>query len=80
VRSSSRLLAVLATLLLVLTACGTGMPAGAAATVDGEAVSRDRLESAVRELTADAPEEGRAEATEGAQRQILTLLIQAKII
>jgi parvulin-like peptidyl-prolyl isomerase len=80
VRSSSRLLAVLATLLLVLTACGSGLPSGAAATVDGEAVSRDQLESAVRELTADAPEEGRAEATEGAQRQVLTLLIQAKII
>jgi parvulin-like peptidyl-prolyl isomerase len=80
VRSSSRLLAVLATLLLVLTACDTGLPSGAAATVDGEAVSRDQLETAVRELTADAPEEGRAEATEGAQRQVLTLLIQAKII
>jgi parvulin-like peptidyl-prolyl isomerase len=80
VRPSSRLLAVLASLLLVLTACGTTTPAGAAATVDGESVSRDQLESAVRQLTADAPEEEGAETTEAAQRQVLTLLIQAKII
>jgi parvulin-like peptidyl-prolyl isomerase len=80
VRTSSRLLAVLAGLLLLVSACGTTMPAGAAATVDGESVSRDLLESAVRDLTADAPEEGRAEATEQVQRQVLTLLIQAKII
>jgi parvulin-like peptidyl-prolyl isomerase len=80
VRTSSRLLAVLAGLLLLVSACGTTMPAGAAATVDGESVSRDQLEQAVSELTADAPEEDRAETTEQVQRQVLTLLIQAKVI
>jgi peptidyl-prolyl cis-trans isomerase C len=80
VRRSSRLLAVLASLLLLATACGTDALGGAPATVDGEPVSRDQLEAAVRELAEDTPEDNRGAATEQIQRQILTLLIQAKAI
>jgi hypothetical protein len=80
VRRSSRLLAVLASLLLLATACGTDALGGAPATVDGEPVSREQLENAVRELAQDAPEDNRGPATEQIQRQVLTLLIQAKAI
>jgi peptidyl-prolyl cis-trans isomerase C len=82
VRPSSRLLAVLACLLLVVSACGAAatMPAGAAATVDGDTISRDQLEEAVRELSTDLPSDGRTEAVEQLQRQVLTLLVQARII
>jgi parvulin-like peptidyl-prolyl isomerase len=80
VRSSSRLLALLASFLLLAAACGTDALGGAPATVDGEPVSREQLENAVRELAQDAPEDNRGPATEQIQRQVLTLLIQAKAI
>jgi parvulin-like peptidyl-prolyl isomerase len=83
VRPSIRLFAALAALLLLAVGCGTtagGTPAGAAATVDGQTVARDQLEEAVRELTAEAPDEDRTVTVEETQRQVLTLLIQARII
>jgi parvulin-like peptidyl-prolyl isomerase len=82
VRPSLRSLSALVVLLLLVAGCGAvgGLPGGAAATVDGEQVPRDRLESAVRELTAETPEDGAEASVEDTQRQVLTLLIQAKII
>jgi foldase protein PrsA len=82
VRPSLRPLSALAVLILLVTGCGAGggLPGGAAATVDGEQVPRDQLESAVRELTAESPEDGAEASVEDTQRQVLTLLIQAKII
>jgi foldase protein PrsA len=81
VRPSFRLLAALAALLLLVVGCDTdGVPSGAAATVDGQEVPRDQLEDAVRELTEEAPDEDRDVTVEETQRQVLTLLIQAKII
>jgi parvulin-like peptidyl-prolyl isomerase len=55
---------------------------GAAATVDGTDIPMDRLEEAVREVEADAEDldaEERAAVVEPAQRQILSLLIQATV-
>jgi parvulin-like peptidyl-prolyl isomerase len=84
VRPSTRLLAAFAALLLLAVGCGDAADGGftgeAAATVDGETITRSQLEDAVRDLTADAPDDQREVAVEETQRQVLTLLIQAKII
>jgi hypothetical protein len=81
VRPSSRLLAVLASLLLVLTGCGTAaVPGGAPATVDGDPVPRDRFEQAVRELTATTEELDLGQPGDELQRRVLALMIQARVI
>jgi peptidyl-prolyl cis-trans isomerase C len=81
VRPSFRPLAAFAVLLLLLVGCGDASPGGdAAATVDGEPIPRSQLEEAVRGLTTDAPEDDREAAVAETQRQVLTLLIQARII
>jgi foldase protein PrsA len=84
VRPSTRLLAAFAALLLLAVGCGDAVDGAfsgeAAATVDGETITRSQLEDAVRDLTADAPDDQREVAVEETQRQVLTLLIQAKII
>lgn len=70
---------------VLLVGCGSAAASGggAAATVDGHDIPRERLENAVRELTGDAagldPEQ-RNEAIAATQRQVLSFLIQAQII
>jgi parvulin-like peptidyl-prolyl isomerase len=82
VRTPSRLLAGVATALL-LAGCGGTLPAGAAAVVNGEQIPRDRLEAAVREATGDVEAlsaEEREAQVGSQQRQILTFLIQDKVL
>ncbi len=77
-----RLFAVLATLALLI-GCADGGPSGPAATVDGAEIPRALLDDAVRELTDQLGEldaDQRAEVVEPMQNQILTLLIQTKVI
>jgi peptidyl-prolyl cis-trans isomerase C len=68
---------------VVLAGCGAAVPSGAAAVVDGQDIPRDRLEEAVLEATGDvselSPEEREAQVGER-QRQILTFLIQDKVL
>ena len=82
-RTPLRLLAATAVLVLVA-ACGGSVPsAGAAATVDGEVIPRDRLEEAVRAINSDVESlsaEEREETVGADQRRILTFLIQDAVL
>ncbi|MFA9447017.1 peptidylprolyl isomerase [Egicoccus sp. AB-alg6-2] len=72
-----------AMLAALLAGCGGATTPGAAATVDGEVISRERLESAVRELTGDSASmdaEERNELVGDTQRRVLSFLIQAQAI
>jgi parvulin-like peptidyl-prolyl isomerase len=79
----TRLLLSLAVLGALVAGCGTATGPGAAATVDGTDIPRERLETAVRELTADAtdlePSE-RNQLVADTQRQVLGFLIEAQVI
>jgi peptidyl-prolyl cis-trans isomerase C len=81
VRTSSRSSAMLVAATL-LVGCATAGP-GAAATVNGEDIPRSQLEAAVRELEGDVealPAEERELRVGAQQRQILTFLIQERIL
>ena len=82
-RTPLRLLAATAVLVLVA-ACGGAVPSsGAAATVDGEAIPRDRLEEAVRAVNSDVESlsaEEREQTVGADQRRILTFLIQDAVL
>ncbi|MFA9432107.1 peptidylprolyl isomerase [Egicoccus sp. AB-alg2] len=72
-----------AVLAAMLAGCGAAAAPGAAATVDGQTIPRERLEDAVRELTADTAgtdTQQRNQAVGDTQRRVLSFLIQAQII
>lgn len=74
-----------AVLAALLAGCGAAPAGGSAASVDGQAVPRERLEEAVQELTADGAgaeggEDQGGESVADTQRRVLTFLIQAQII
>jgi len=76
VTRSSRLAMSLAALALVLSACGSDVPRGVAATVDGTEIPRSTIEAWVREAVTgnsllDQPE---------LQRELLSWAIQARIV
>jgi peptidyl-prolyl cis-trans isomerase C len=87
VPSPSRLLAigVLSALLAACGLAGTGLPADAAATVDGETIPRSTIEEAIAELDEAedpaAPEAGdQDELVEARQRELLGLLIVDEVL
>lgn len=83
VRIRSLLSAVVLATLLVGCGGAASTGGGAAATVNGHDIPRERLEDAVRELTAnaeDATTDERNERVAATQRQVLSFLIQAQII